>query len=284
MKGNCLDIGTIQAFLDGELPPAASSDVSRHIAGCDSCAMHLASAEEESTSVFAVLEREMNTLVPTQRLWNRINDSIATEKQNAPFWQKAWAFLTVQLANPSIAVAASVVVVFGLFTVVWVEWNKTTDTNATQPIVAYTVPVVDSGVSPIQSDPVASLRDPEFDSVRAERASYIPEKRPKQGPEIRKSPTVQAAYLPGEDSYVKTINTLSQTVSGQKDSVMRPSERVAYERDMAFVDDAITKLKKEVRKNPKNESAKQVLYTSYQNKIDLLSSVSQREELMASLK
>jgi hypothetical protein len=90
--------------------------------------------------------------------------------------------------------------------------------------------------------------------------------------------------LPGEDSYVKTINDLSQTVNGQKDSVLRPSERVAYERDMAFVDDAIVKMKKEVRKNPKNESAKQVLYSSYQNKIDLLNSVSQREELLVSLK
>ena len=65
---------------------------------------------------------------------------------------------------------------------------------------------------------------------------------------------------------------------------MRPSERVAYERDMAVVNDAIAKMKKEVRRNPKNESAKQVLYNSYQNKIDLLNSVSQREELVASLK
>jgi hypothetical protein len=73
-------------------------------------------------------------------------------------------------------------------------------------------------------------------------------------------------------------------VSRQKDSVLRPSERVSFERDMAVVDDAITKMKKEVRRNPKNESAKQVLYTSYQNKIDLLNSVSQREELVASLK
>jgi hypothetical protein len=52
---------------------------------------------------------------------------------------------------------------------------------------------------------------------------------------------------------------------------------------MAVVDDAIAKMRKVVQKNPKNESAKQVLYTSYQNKIDLLNSVSQREELVASL-
>ena len=65
---------------------------------------------------------------------------------------------------------------------------------------------------------------------------------------------------------------------------MRPSERIAYERDMAVVNDAIVKIKTAVKKNPKNESAKQMLYSSYQNKIDLLNSVSQKEELMASLK
>ena len=66
--------------------------------------------------------------------------------------------------------------------------------------------------------------------------------------------------------------------------MLRPSERIAYERDMALVDDAITKLRQEVRRNPRNESAKQVLYSSYQNKIDLLNSVSQKEELVASLR
>ena len=65
---------------------------------------------------------------------------------------------------------------------------------------------------------------------------------------------------------------------------MRPSQRVAYEHDMAVVDDAIVKMKKEVKKNPANRSARQVLYASYQNKIDLLKSVSQKEELMASLR
>ncbi len=53
---------------------------------------------------------------------------------------------------------------------------------------------------------------------------------------------------------------------------------------MAVVDDAIDKMRREVKKNPRNESAKQVLYSSYQNKIDLLNSVSQKGELMASLR
>src|SRR5690348_10853807 len=120
---NCLDTGTIQAFLDGELAPAAASNVSAHIAMCDACAAQLATAEEESAFVFSVLEREMDSLVPTQRLWNKINDSIEVEKQNAPFWQKAWGYITASLVNPAIAVAAVAVIVFGISVVVFVDRN-----------------------------------------------------------------------------------------------------------------------------------------------------------------
>lgn len=110
-------------------------------------------------------------------------------------------------------------------------------------------------------------------------AAIITEKQPS----IRNSATV-AAILPGEESYVRTIASLAKTVDTQKDSVLRPGERIAYERDMALVNDAIKKMRVEVKRNPKNDSAKQVLYSSYQNKIDLLNSVSQKEELLVSLK
>ena len=91
-------------------------------------------------------------------------------------------------------------------------------------------------------------------------------------------------YIPGEESYVKTIANLNQTVATQKDTAMRPSQRVSYERDLAVVNDSIKRMRDEVKKDPKNDSAKQVLYSSYQNKIDLMNSVAQREELVASLK
>jgi hypothetical protein len=87
----------------------------------------------------------------------------------------------------------------------------------------------------------------------------------------------------GEESYIKTIATLNTTVANRKDEVLSPSMRYAFERDLAVTDDAITKMKLEVRRNPKNEAAKQILRASYQNKIDLLNSVANKTELMASL-
>ena len=81
MKEICLDEGTIQAFLDGELKDAQMETATRHIALCDDCTYLLSEAEEESVFAFSALDGEMNTLVPTQRLWSKINDSIVEEKR-----------------------------------------------------------------------------------------------------------------------------------------------------------------------------------------------------------
>lgn len=287
---DCLDTGTIQAFLDGELSPSNASCVSAHIAACDACAGQLAAAEEESAFVFSTLEREINVLVPTQRLWSKINDSIVVEKQNAPFWKKAWSFITVSLASPSMVGAAALLVIFAVFAGILI--NRTgrpqNDVAAIQnrpvsPTTVSTAPGI-SKTAPEGADPTSepSARTPAppigYASYnRANRSSYNDMHQPPAN-------AVKTLYIPGEESYVKTITTLAQTVENQKDTVLRPSERISYEKDLAVVNDAIQKMRKEVRRNPKNESAKQVLYTSYQNKIDLLNSVSQREELVASLK
>ena len=44
---------------------------------------------------------------------------------------------------------------------------------------------------------------------------------------VREARTVEAAYLPGEDSYMRTISDLNQSVNGQKDRVLTPSSRIA---------------------------------------------------------
>jgi hypothetical protein len=287
MNGNCIDTGTIQAFLDGELATSAAARVSSHLAACDACTSRLAAAEEESTLVFSVLEREMNSLVPTQRLWAKINDSIAVERQREPYWRKAVAFLSVQIASPSLAAAAALVVVAGLFAAVWVD--RTTVSEPDQEVANIDSQTPEqpapftAGTAP-EIQPVSTAVIATSDTAIYARANARTESA-RTGSRDGRTPNVSpAVYMPGEDSYVKTIANLTQNVNSTKEDVLRPSERVAYERDLAVVNDAIERLRKEVRRNPKNESAKQVLYTSYQNKIDLLNSVSQKEELLASLK
>ncbi len=302
MTEKCFDIGTIQAFLDGELSFDKMESVSRHIAVCDDCAIYLAEAEEESAFAFSALEQEFNTLVPTQRLWTKINNSIKKEKKS--FWKPIFAFFS----NSNVAAFASLLIVVGFFAAML---SLKTDAP-TEDLAAKTVPRQGSFVNPIsKSSPTivgtpVENNNPEFlratdsrnnkSENRAVKVDFIK----REGKPIRKVKLNMATETPspndnigqqasnenvlGEDSYVKTIATLTETVNNGKDEVLKPSARFAFERDLAVTDDAIKKMSAEVKRNPKNEAAKQILRASYQNKIDLLNSVAEKTELMASLK
>lgn len=299
MSGKCYEIGIIQAFLDGETGPELSSRISGHAANCDACASMIAEAEEQNSFVFAALDREYDTLVPTQRLWNKINDSISVEKRSVTFWEKVRRSLAVLTINPSVAAVASVVIVFGIAAALWNFDNSVL--NTTGPVARVSQPErtaeqVEVPIATTTSDvPVsapamvkATNLPPEKLKSLVENAGYkASASQPKaQHAVVRdvSNAAPAAYYLPGEESYVRTIADLNKNVDEQKDRVLSPSSRVAFERDMAVVNDSIAKMKDVVRKDPKNQSAKQVLYSSYQNKIDLLNSVVGREELMASLR
>ena len=292
MNGNCFEIGTIQAFLDGELASEISLRLTDHISDCDACARLMAEADEENSVVFSALERELNTLVPTQRLWTRINESIEVEKSHAPFWQKVLAYVRASLVNPSIAVAAGIILVFGMFVLLWTPSNKEVGgVNAPPkvnegldnpiPVAPSARVVASASETPQQDTPKIYTANSSNFSARELRKQIInlDHKKPVEVPNPQ-----YARYLPGEEGYVKTISDLKQSVDTQKDTVLTPSSRVSYERDMAVVNDSIKRMRDVVKKNPRNQAARQVLYASYQDKIDLLNSVGQREELIASLK
>ncbi len=299
MSRNCLDIGTIQAFLDGETRGEETDAISGHISTCDACAMMLADAEEEMSFVMAAVESDVNTLVPTQRLWSRINDAIDEERTKVSFWHRVYAGLTSLMAGPSLATAAVVLVLFGFFAFIFtpgggldapanqvVAVPQQTAAPVNLPSQAVTAPqntmpaTPDIAITQPEAMPPATTQ-PKAEPARAIQASYRPERaaRPSGG-DFR---PVNALYVPGEDSYLNTIETLKASYDSQKDRVLSPSSRVAFERDLAVVENSIKKMREVVRKNPNNQAARQVLYSSYQDKIDLLNSVGQKEELLASL-
>lgn len=302
MMRDCFDIGTIQAFIDGELSGETASAVAEHAAVCDGCAGRIASAEEETALVFSVLDREVNTLVPTQRLWSRINDSLADEKKPS-FGQKLAGIFASIFAQPSFAAAVGVFLIFAFGTFYFIangvsdtDLARSNDTTVSAPSAPKAAEnTVRTDVVPVTTDAENAAGD-EFarplnesrSKYQVETANYKPSLRQNQAKPAGRTnvepKTAPAAYLPGEESYVKTIAGLKQNIDGNKDLVMPAATRVSYERDMAVVNDTIGKLKSAVVKDPTNEAAKQALYASYQDKIDLLNSVQQREELMASLR
>ncbi|HXH70615.1 MAG TPA: hypothetical protein VNI60_09835 [Pyrinomonadaceae bacterium] len=303
MTEKCFDIGTIQAFLDGELASDLSEKVACHTAACDVCAIMLAEAEEETAFSFSALENEFDTFVPTNRLWAKINDSIEGNKKT--FWQTIFA----RFSNPSVAAFAGLVIVVGLFAVMLSV--KTDDDK--KIFIAESVPNKQAAISTIFQGNLSESALPvkpeitdagsvkisspdndksKFKIVKADFSEKESNRRPikVQKPniitELNSQPAADAENenLLGEDSYVKTIATLEKTVDSRKDEVLKPAARFAFERDLAVTDDAIRKMKAEVKKNPKNEAAKDVLRASYQNKIELLNSVAEKSDLMASLK
>lgn len=318
MMENCLNEGVIQAFLDGELAADAIDKVTRHIALCDDCAILLGEAEEESAFAYTALEQEFNTLVPTHRLWTKINTSIEEERKSNSFWHRflaAFSAVASQLARPSVAAFASLLLVVGTFSALWVLRPMPGNNAVAVQDSPYGVTEVDFGspippaVEPQRSPLMAVSNDGnektdnkikviQTNNRENNRENSYRDNRPRllktnnykqknnQEPVIveEKPSATTLAYIPGEESYVKTISTLKTTFDSGKDLNLKPSERFAFEKDMAVIDDAISKMKAEVSKNPKNDAARQVLFASYQNKIDLLNSVSERNELIASIR
>ncbi len=297
MMEKCFDEGTLQAFLDNELSSELSQRVARHIVDCDPCAFLLAEVEEETAFAFAALEQEFNTLVPTARLWTKINESIEIQHRKRSFWQSILTFVSkFSFTNPHVVAFGSLLLIVGVVSALIVfkkdEKVNPIAKNAPQISTAPQTTAVNNPSPDIQtpSAPVQTVNSAPKNNVnpqyRVERANFVENKRrPENEPTIViPKPQPQSQYLDGEESYVSTIARLEKTVDENKDEVLKPSARFSYEKDLAVVNDTIKKLKKEVKKNPKNEDAKQVLFSSYQNKIELLNSVTQRGELMASMR
>jgi Predicted transmembrane transcriptional regulator (anti-sigma factor) len=302
----CFDEGTIQAFLDGELASDMAEKVACHVAVCDECAAALAVAEEESSFAFAALDTEINVLVPTERIRTRLFETISAEKKT--FWQRIFG-KGFSWTSAHVAAFASLVFVVTAFAVLFsirensVEPQLATvgetpkNTNPQIPSIPVSNPAVETPstaqnteneeVQPFTPPVQRVVYQPKNETrAAAQKIAYKPGRTsgsPKTADfDIPRAPVSEYA-IAGEETYIRTIEMLNKAVEQRKDELMRPSVRVAFEKDLAVVNDAIEKMRREIRKNPRNEAAREVLRASYQNKIDLLNSVAERNDMMAVL-
>ncbi len=315
MKNGCFDIGVIQTFVDGELDLRSTEKVVRHLTVCANCTDLVSELEAENEFAFSTMEPEFNVLVPTERLRAKVFASIREidSKEKKGIWTGLAGILGIAggLLRPAFAAPAALIVLagFALFTF---EYSGVKETESLKGVEAR-VEVESDQNTP---GPVAVVKDDAQDFTPVENESEIHEPlvsvaaaqakqedftvsnaveitTPKMGRSTTKNTipvrvSNSAVLTPNstieaEDGYLRTIATLNQTVQQNKDFVLRPNERVAFERDLAVVDDAIKKLKGEVRDNPSNTAAREILRSSYKNKIELLNSVAERAETVASL-
>ncbi|NNE99239.1 MAG: hypothetical protein HKN25_09505 [Pyrinomonadaceae bacterium] len=321
MKNNCYDLGTFQAFIDSELPSSFSEKVVKHVAVCEDCAGLLAETEEENAFAFSVMDAELNPLVPTERLRTKVFASIheiESTKENG-LWNRLVRGLGVSggfgFAKPGLVAFASLALFVSGFAYI-LNFYGGDDTNLTagvkEPGEEKLLP--DEEVIPIitnASDSSPVLNEDTIEQNEEAKPTLVRENRPRKSefsrpaaqnrrPKAQKAifvtqkprrkviraaanPVEEVVPLYGEESYIQTIATLDRDVEQKKDFVLRPKERVQFERNLALVDTAIKRMKREVRKNPRNKAAREILKASYQNKIDLLNSISEKDDLVAGL-
>ena len=66
---DCLDEGTIQSFIDGELSAPDARRVGSHLATCESCAGATREARRESVLLTCLFTHDFYQPVPSERLW-----------------------------------------------------------------------------------------------------------------------------------------------------------------------------------------------------------------------
>ncbi len=93
MRGICLDEGMLQAFVDGELSDALSSEASTHIASCAQCASALEAVRAEAAFFADAFSSDEMVAVPTELLRARIDAAIAEQSmQSAERKGTVWNF------------------------------------------------------------------------------------------------------------------------------------------------------------------------------------------------
>lgn len=285
----CVDEGMIQAFVDGELSPEMAERVATHAATCAACSLAVSEAENELTLLTAAFAPEMSLPVPSERLRERLDVSInelraqhfAPEKAS---WNlKNWLAALVPSFNfaPRHAIGFAsfiAVVAFAAFFVIAVRQNGNQSSQAVATNSQQLPDLKDLSIGKPQPPrpPIFS-----YTQVNSPINRFIKPRPIGTSPGNSKPPVPEAKPLPGEQTYLNTIASLSTIIENNGDNALKPSLRANYERNLALVDQAINSTRQTARKNPKDSDAAEFLYSSYQSKIDLLSTVAEQGQMLA---
>ena len=310
---NCLDEGMLQSYLDGELSPELSARAATHIGACDACADALGAAREELALFARSFAPDASLNVPTEALRVRLDAAIAglestrSEERRGTFWN--FGALAAWLAAPfnfeprtagafaGIVALVALAAVFGSIyfgggrsrqPVSVVENPPSAEAPPSAAPSAVPQPAVDNLPAPIVRSVnvptvVASNANNEKASKRNRAAGGTnPMRVPK---EVREevAPTGEVAAgqrsVPGEENYLKTIASLSKVVELGGPDVLRPQVRASYERNIVVIDKAIEETRRAALRNPKDADTTSFLFSAYQNKIDLLSTIADQAQV-----
>ena len=302
----CVDEGILQAYTDNELSSEMAAQVAEHISACAACAS-AASASAEETALFArAFGAELGLDVPTVRLRERLDEAIAELNPPARVYElKPAAGFGAWLASlgaffkgsPQRALGfaslAAVLAFAAIFAVMKLNRTATTPDETTiargGKVATTTNPTATATASPSPESGGPTDRNekpPKGEKEGVKENAPVKRQKPRKPaapvlvPEPEQLPQQELAInttpLPGEQNYLKAIDSLTQEIEASGEDAMKPSLRAEYERNLAIVDQAIVSTRRTARRNPNDPDAAEFLYSTYQSKLDLLNAVAEQ--------
>jgi hypothetical protein len=299
----CIEEGILQSYVDDELSPEMAERVAAHVAACSTCAEALGEINNELSMLSTAFEAEMALDVPTLRLRERLDAAIAEMNPRAQVSERkqSWS-LTGWLASfteqfkvsPQRAIGFASLIAVIAFAAIFAAIYSRRSAGTGKPeneVVGINQPKVTTNPNLISSpSPTINGHDPnEKPNKDGDKHPPIKQQAPKKQPKevlvpqpdqlpkgVDAKNNAPLKPLPGEQNYLKAIDSLSTEIQASDVAVMKPSLRVEYERNLAVIDQAIDSTRRVARRNPKDPDAAQFLYSSYQSKLDLLNTVAEQ--------
>ncbi|MDT5157230.1 MAG: hypothetical protein QOH51_1587 [Acidobacteriota bacterium] len=296
----CLDEGFLQSYLDGELSHEQTCEAATHIAACDSCAAALAAIEQENSFFSNAFAPDDSVSVPSEALRSRITAAVAqhesrTEENGARSRGRNFGGLFASLSSlftftPQSAAAFAGLLAVVAFAVIYfaVERQRQTPTKTQDTReVASLNPMPERSpevmTTPSVTFPVSAPTSEKGSAgPRYLKAYYDARRHSNRSVGVRQPLAPVGAKdesLPGEKDYQTAIASLEKTIKLGGDVSLRPSVRVAYERNLALLDSAINQTRSVAAQNPKDKDAVGFLMAAYQSKVELLTKVADQAQV-----
>ncbi len=300
----CIEEGILQAYMDDELSSEMAAAVAEHINACAACASAASSAAEETALFARAFEAELALDVPTVRLRERLDEAIAEQNRPARSYEReqargfgGWLASLGELfkVSPRRALGyASLVAVLAFAAIFAVVKLNRPEIKDNPQVVASNdggktnSPAATGSPTPATTAPTGTTGGSSNDDKNDDKGNKVPVKRPRPKkpatpvlvPQPDQLPQQELATvgapLPGEQNYLKAIDSLTGEIEASGEAAMKPSLRAEYERNLAIVDQAIFSTRRTARSNPNDPDAAEFLYSSYQSKLELLNTVAQQ--------
>lgn len=305
----CPDEATLQSYLDGELSAETTETVAAHVFACSLCAVAMGEIKSETFLLDAAFGQAFSAQPPTEKMRARLDAHIAAQMNEKianveprtkrvnyfADWRHAFAaFFTLPDTRRVAFAYVAALILLGSFlffvgsrrTAPQIATNKTgADSVIHAPDALNAPPKIQdtqsfaANVSTRTANnarrkveviaPVAKItraRRTNSERVNDESlAANIAARR-------FHSPAPAAEFLPGEQSYLKAIASLSAALEANGEKTSSPA-RVVYKRDLAIVDEAINATRREAVRHPRDADATEFLLVAYQSKLDLLDTI-----------